>query len=141
VFRVLFVDDFNSCRSQMAEAIGSKLGQAKFVFTSAGLDRRPVDARTVAFLKDHGFDVSNKSSKTVDQVPHFEHYQVIVALAKDADRVFPAPPTKAVCLEWHVPDPSQVEGPPEAVQKAYEETFRFLDAHIRDLVEAVLGDG
>jgi phosphate transport system protein len=140
VFRVLFVDEHNSCRSQIAEAIGTKLGQSKFVFTSAGLDRQPLDQRTVEFLKDHGFDVSNQTPKTVDQIPHFEHYQVIVALAKEAERVFPAPPTKAVCLDWHVPDPSRVEGTPEQVHKAYEETYRFLDAHIRDLVEAVLGD-
>src|SRR5687768_6422747 len=36
VFRVLFVDEHNSCRSQIAEAIGSALRQPKFVFTSAG---------------------------------------------------------------------------------------------------------
>jgi phosphate transport system protein len=141
VFRVLFVDEHNACRSQIAEAVGSKLGQPKFLFTSAGLDRQPIDPRTVEFLTEHGFDVSNQASKTVDQVPHFEHYQVIVALAKEAERVFPPPPTKAVCLDWHIPDPSRVQGTPQEIRKAYEDTYRYLDAHVRDLVEAVLGDG
>jgi len=141
VFRVLFVDEHNASRGQMAEAIGVKLSQPKFVFTSAGLHKKPLDSRTMEFLTEHGFDVSHQSSKTVDQVPHFDHYQVIVALAKEAEVVFPPPPTKAVCLDWHVNDPSTAEGTPEEILAAYEETFRFLDAHVRDLVEAVLGDG
>jgi phosphate transport system protein len=141
VIRVLFVDEHNSCRSQMAEAIGSSLKQPKFVFTSAGLDPQPIDPRTVAFLSARGLDISHKSSKTVDQVPHFDHYQVMVSLAKEAHRVFPPPPTKAVCLDWSITDPSTVQGSDETIQKAYDETFEFLKAHINDLVEAVLGDG
>jgi phosphate transport system protein len=141
VIRVLFVDEHNSCRSQMAEAIGSSLKQPKFVFTSAGLDRQPLDPRTVTFLAARGLDISLKAPKTVDQVPHFDHYQVMVSLAKEAQRVFPPPPTKAVCLDWSITDPSTVQGSEEVVAKAYEETFEFLKAHVHDLVEAVLGDG
>jgi len=141
VIRVLFVDEHNHCRSQMAEAIGASLRQPKFVFTSAGLDRQPIDPRTIAFLRERGMDISNHAPKAVDQVPYFDHYQVMVSLAKEAQRVFPAPPTKAVILDWSISDPSRVEGTPEQVRAAYEETFEFLKAHVHDLVEAVLGDG
>lgn len=141
VIRVLFVDDHNCSGSQMAEAIGSSLKQPKFVFTSAGLERKPIDQKTVEFLAKRGIDISHKASMTVDQVPHFDHYQVMIALTKAAMRVFPPPPTKAVVLDWSITDPSEVQGSPEVVQKAYEETFTYLKAHIHDLVEAVLGDG
>ena len=57
-FRVLFVDEHNACRSQMAEAIAQSLGQPRFVFSSAGLDPRAIDARTLAFLKEKGHDVT-----------------------------------------------------------------------------------
>jgi phosphate transport system protein len=140
VFRLLFVDEYNACRSQMAEAIGNSLQQPKFVFSSAGLTREPIDPRTVLFLREKGIDISRYTSKAVDQIPHLDHYQIIVALAKQAQQVFPPPPTKAVCLDWSVPDPSQVKGSPEEVQAAYEATYQFLKAHIRDLVEAILGD-
>ncbi len=140
MFRMLFVDEDNSCLSQMAEAIGNLQQQPKFVFTSAGLERKPVDATTMLFLRDKGLDISRASSKAVDQIPHLDHYQIIVALAKDAQRVFPPPPTKAVCLDWSIPDPSQVKGSSEEVRAAYEETYKFLKAHIRDLVQAILGD-
>jgi phosphate transport system protein len=140
VFRLLFVDEHDSCRSQMAAGIGNALGQPKFLFSSAGLDRKPIDPTTASFLKEKGIDISRQTSKSVDQVPHLEHYQIIVALAKEAQRVFPPPPTKAVCLDWSLPDPSAMTGPPADIRKAYEESFQFLQAHIQDLVEAILGD-
>jgi phosphate transport system protein len=141
VFRVLFVDEHNSCRSQIAEAIATSLGQPKFVFSSAGLDKRPIDPETLRLLTERGFDIARLSPKAVEQVPHFDHYQIVVALAKEAGRVFPGPPTKAVCLDWSMPDPSKHLGTPEEVRAAYHHTFRILEGHIRDLVEAVLGDG
>jgi len=63
-----------------------------------------------------------------------------VALAPEARSVFPPPPTKCVCLDWSVRDPSRTEGNSDAVQAVFEETYQFLHAHIRDLVEAILGD-
>jgi phosphate transport system protein len=141
VFRVLFVDEHNSCRSLIAEAIGGALEQPKFVFTSAGLDRQPIDPETLRLLTERGLDITHLTSKTVDQVPHLDHYQIIVGLAKEASRVFPPPPTKVVCLDWSLPDPSKVRGSTEEVRAAYNETFRILEGHVRDLVEAVLGDG
>jgi arsenate reductase len=140
VFRLLFVDEHNSCRSQMAEAIGNSLGQPKFIFTSAGLDRRPIDSMTLSFLRDKGLDITRHTSKAIDQIPHLDHYQIIVALAKEAEQVFPPPPTKAVCLDWSLRDPSTVKGSPEEIKLAYQEAFDYLQAHIQDLVEAVLGD-
>ena len=73
-------------------------------------------------------------------MPHLDHYQIIVALAEEARRVFPPPPTKAVCLDWSVKDPSKVTGTPAEIRAAYEATYEFLHLHIQDLVEAVLGD-
>jgi phosphate transport system protein len=140
VFRVLFVDEHNSCRSQMAEAIGNSLRQPKFVFWSAGLEREAIDPTTASFLRDKGHDITAHTSKTVAQVPLLHHYQVVVALAKEAQRVFPPPPAKAVCLDWSVLDPSTVTGNADEVRAAYEATYQFLSDHIKDLVEAILGD-
>jgi phosphate transport system protein len=138
--RLIFVDRHNSCRSQMAEAIANSLNQPHFIFSSAGLDPKGVDPRTAAFLQEKGLDASKLTSKSVERIPNFSHYQIIVALTKEAERVFPPRPNKIVCLDWSIEDPSKVEGTPTEVQAAYEATFQFLRAHIEDLVEAVLGD-
>jgi len=140
VVRMLFVDEHNSCRSQMAEGIANYLDQPRLVFTSAGIDPRPIDPVTVKFMKDKGIDISRQTSKSVEQVPNLDHYQVIVALAKEAEKVFPPPPTKTVTLEWAVQDPSKVTGSPEQVHAAYEATYQFICEHINHLSEAILGD-
>ena len=140
VYRVLFVDEHNSCRSQIAEGIGNSLGQSKFIFASAGLEPWRVDPATVTFLKEKGIDISRATSRSMEQVPHLDHYQVIVALADPARKVFPPPPTKAVCLDWSTKDPSKVHGTSDEVRGAYEETYKILRSHLQDLVEAILGD-
>src|SRR5438477_117081 len=140
VLRVLFVDIRNACRNQMAEAIANSLGKSEFVFSSAGLDPHPLDPETVKFLAEKGLDISHHHSKSVSQIPNFDHYQVIVALAHEAQRVFPPPPTKTVGLDWNVKDPSFIEGTPEEIRAAYEATFQYINRHIRDLVEAILGE-
>jgi len=138
--RLLFVDVHNSCRSQIAEAIANSLRQPHFIFTSAGLDPTTMDPGTVRFLSQKGLDSSGQTSKSIGQISNLEHYDVIVALAKEAEKIFPPPPTKTVCLDWSVRDPSKVKGTEAEVRAVYEDTYQFLHAHIQDLVEAVLGD-
>ena len=138
--RVLFVDEDNACRSQMAEGIANVLNQPSFVFASAGLDPRPIDPATVKFLKDKGIDISRQTSRSVQQVPNLEHYQVMIALAPEARRAFGAAGTKTINLDWTVPDPCKVQGSPAEVQAAYQKAYQSLFDQIQDLVEAILGD-
>jgi phosphate transport system protein len=140
VFRVLFVDDDNSAASQMAEAIGNSLGQSKFVFWSAGLEPKPIDASVAGFLKERGLDISGRNSRSVDQIPHLEHYQVIVALSKDARRILPAPPTKAVCLDWSIVNAPESSTAMDPSPPTFAQLYDFLSDHVRDLVEAVVSD-
>lgn len=140
VYRLLFVDEHNSCRSQIAEAIGSALDQPQFVFSSAGLDPSPIDPATVRFLREKGLDISRQNSKRIDQVPNLEHYHIIVGLDKEVQKVLPPPPRKTVYLDWSIPDPSQLQGTAEQIHAAYEFAYENLRANIHDLVEAVLGD-
>jgi phosphate transport system protein len=138
VFRIVFVDQHGSCLSQMAEGIGNNLGLAKFLFASAGVEPGPLDPRTVRFMADKGIDISRQTSKGVLQIPNLEHYQVIVALSKGAEEVLPPPPTKTVGLSWKIDDPSKIPG--DEARASFEKAFEFLDVHIRDVVQAVLGD-
>ena len=140
VFRVLFVDDDNACASQIAEAIGHSLAQPLFVFWSAGLERKPIEAGVIQFLREKGLDISANNSKAVDQVPHLEHFQVIVALSPNARQVFPAPPTKAVCLDWSEATSCASNGAGAASSKNCTVVYDFLLEHVRDLVEAVVED-
>jgi phosphate transport system protein len=138
-FRVLFFGEHNACRSQMAEAIAQSLAQPKFIFSSAGLDPRPIDPQTVAFMRDKGHDLSRTAPKSIYQVPNLDHYQVIVGVAHEAQAAFPRSPRKMVYVDWAIDDPSRLQGSPDDVRAAYESTFTFLSSNVRDLVSAVLG--
>jgi len=138
-FRILFVGEHNACRSQMAEAIAQSLGQPKFIFSSAGLDPRAIDPRTLAFMREKGLDISRMAPKAIYQVPNLEHYQVIVGVAPEAQQAFPRSPRKMVYVDWSIDDPSRVQGSPQEERSAYEAAFTFLSSHVRDLVGAVLG--
>jgi phosphate transport system protein len=140
VYRLLFVDENNGCRSVMAEAIGHGLGQPRFLFSSAGLEPKPIDARTLEFLVSKGLETARLSPKRLDQVPNLDHYQVVVGLAKGLQKVLPTPPRKTVYLDWNMADPSEVRGTETEVREAYEAAYREIEAHTRDLVDAVVGD-
>jgi len=141
VLNVLFVDERSSCRSLMAEAIGTSLAEPGFAFESAGLEPLPVERATLDFMASKGFDVSRAVPRAVTDVEHLEHQDVIVLLAPEAKRAFPRRPRKAVLLEWPVEDPSRVTGSAAEVRAAYEKTFTFLQGQIRELVHAVRDSG
>jgi phosphate transport system protein len=140
VFRVLFVDEHDSCRGQMALGIANALEAKRFVFSSAGIEPQEVDPKTIEFMADKGIDISRHNSKFLNQILNFDHYEVIISLSKEADVAFPPAPTKTVSICWHIKDPSAVEGSKKEILAAYEKTFQFLDEQIRDLVNAILGD-
>lgn len=135
LFRILFVDQHNSCRSQMAEAIANSLGLDRFIFASAGLEPRPVAASTIAFMKEKGLDVSRMVPKAISQVPQLDHFQVIVTLDPEARKAFPTKPRKVVFLDWNIANPSVLAG--EAARAGYEQTYQFLQTHLRDLTDAL----
>lgn len=138
VLRVLFLDGANAGGSQMAEAIGQAIGDPRLIFSSAGLDPKPVDRGLVEFMAGHSIDLSRVKSRAIAQVPNLEHYQVFIALTPEAIGAFPPAHAKTVNLEWILPDPAAGERLGSAA--AYGETWNFLRMHITDLVQALLGE-
>jgi phosphate transport system protein len=134
VIRVLFVDQDNACASQIAEALANSMSRPKLVFASAGLDPKPVDPDVIKFLRSKGIDVGRPASKSVQQVPNLDHYQVLVALGTDVKKALPVTGNKVITLEWALKD---LHAEPHG---AYDEIYRTLHEHITDLSEAILGD-
>ena len=138
-FRVLFVDQTNGCLSRIAQVVAEGLGAKRFTFDSAGLTAGAVEPQTIRFLAEKGTDVSHQPSKSMDQVDTRD-VQVVVALSKEAERAFPQKPSKTLGLQWLVPDPSQTQGSAAEIRQEYQHAYETLTNHIRDLVQAILGD-
>ncbi|HEX3020051.1 MAG TPA: phosphate signaling complex protein PhoU [Chitinispirillaceae bacterium] len=130
-FRILFVDDSNSCQSQIAEAVANSFKENKFIFNSAGIDPKPIDRNTIEFMKTRGIDLSRIAPKGIHQIPNLDHYQVIIALTENSSRDFPKPSRKVVFLEW------PVEAVLDTTAK-YEEAYNFLKSQIFDLINAIV---
>lgn len=139
-FRVVFVDETHGCLSRMAELIGNRLGAERFSFSSAGVEAGTLDPQTVWFLAEKGFDASHEKSLSIEQIPQLEHVQMVILLSKEAEAVIPRAPSKALNVRWLVADPTRVHGTPDEIRAAYEHAFEALTTHIRDLIQAVLGN-
>ena len=139
VFRILFIDEHNSLRSRMAEAVAKGLSQPRFIFSSAGIDPKPIDPRTIDFMKRKGYDLSNTASHSVLQIPDLDLYHVIVAFAPEAKKVFPNELRKTIYLDWEIAAPSLAKDDAETIEAGLENVFSFVSEHIRNLVYAITG--
>jgi phosphate transport system protein len=137
-FRVLFVEENNSCLSQIAEGLGNSLAIDKFIFTSAGLKTAPIDPAALQFMKEKGVDISAYQPKTLEHIPNLEYYQVVVVFDRQLNRSLSALSSKTLVFDWSLPTPCTGEN--EAAKRAaLENSYKYLDTHIRDLVQAILG--
>jgi len=139
IYHVLFLDDDNSCASQMAEAIGQSLNIPKFIFKSAGITASAIDPMTIDFLQVKGMDVSKNSSKTLEHLGKTEPLQVIVTLSPTARNKIPPRYESKIILDWQIKNPNQRSGKAAQIHNAYEEAFQALKSHIEDLVQAIAG--
>ena len=70
--KIAFICFHNSCRSQIAEALGKHLAGDKFDFYSAGTETKPqINQDAVRLMKEiYGIDMEKSQySKTVDEIP------------------------------------------------------------------------
>ena len=70
--KIAFICVHNSCRSQIAEALGKHLAGDKFDFYSAGTETKPqINRDAVRLVKEiYGIDMEQSQySKTVDEIP------------------------------------------------------------------------
>lgn len=70
--KIAFLCIHNSCRSQMAEALGKLLRGDEFAFYSAGTETKPrINPDAVRLMKqEYGIDMEETQySKTFDQIP------------------------------------------------------------------------
>jgi arsenate reductase len=66
--KILFVCIHNSARSQMAEALFSRMCSGQFEAESAGIEPGTLNPLAVAVLKEIGIDISAKKTRGVSQV-------------------------------------------------------------------------
>ncbi len=132
-FKILFLSEDNACRSQMAEAIGKKLGAgSRFHFFSAGANpAQAIDPTAIDLLKERGVTVVGQKPRSLEEIEPLKIYDVVVTFRDGAVAQPPRAVYKNFALTWTVPEP-KVAG-----RLGYEKAFDELKTRIRDLMLAL----
>ena len=126
--KVAFVCVHNSCRSQIAEALGKKLASDVFEIYSAGTETKPqINQDAVRLMKQiHGIDMEvSQHSKLLTDTP-----QVDVVITMGCNVHCPFLPCSHR-EDWGLEDPS---GKPD---EAFLETIRLIEEKILDLRQRI----
>ncbi|MBE6639464.1 MAG: arsenate reductase ArsC [Ruminococcaceae bacterium] len=122
--KIAFICVHNSCRSQMAEALGRHLRGDEFDFYSAGTETKPqINQDAVRLMKElYGIDMEPAQySKTVDKIPKPD---IAISMGCDVGCPFIG---KAFDDDWGLPDPT---GKSDAIFIA---VIRQIEERIRNL--------
>ncbi len=101
--RVAFICIHNSCRSQIAEALGRKFAGEKYEFYSAGTETKPrINQDAVRLLKEmYGIDMEETQySKTFDKIPEVE---LVISMGCDVGCPYVG---RSFDDNWELPDPT-----------------------------------
>lgn len=101
--KIAFICVHNSCRSQIAEALGKHLAGDRFDFYSAGTETKPqINQDAVRLMKKlYGIDMEKTQySKTIDKIPAPD---IAISMGCDVGCPFIG---RAFDDNWGLPDPT-----------------------------------
>lgn len=101
--KVAFICVHNSCRSQIAEALGKHLAKDRFDFYSAGIQTKPqINQDAVRLMKQrYGIDMEQSQyTKTIDQIPVPD---IAISMGCDVSCPYIG---RAFDENWGLPDPT-----------------------------------
>lgn len=137
-FSILVLCTGNSARSILGEAILAQSGKGRIVAHSAGSKPKGMPhPGALRLLARKGIDAAPFRSKSWDEFTGHGAPKIDLAItvcgnaAGEACPVFIGAPLKA---HWGLPDPADVTGDDEAVDAAFEQTWRWLDARAQALL-------
>ncbi|MFZ5907343.1 MAG: arsenate reductase (thioredoxin) [Nitrospirota bacterium] len=128
--KIMFLCTGNSCRSQMAEGFARELGKELIEAYSAGLNPQGVNPRAVAVMKEAGIDISQQTSKSIDE-ELLKKMDVLITLCDNAAEACPWTPPGIRKIHWPLQDPAKAEGSEEEILLE----FRRIRDEIRERVE------
>ncbi len=141
VYRVLFIDEKNSCQSQMAEAIARKAFPESGKYASAGWSpAAELEPRFVEFMDRQGHSLTSAAPTPLQSVmSELADYHAIVSLEGSIESHLPAVPFHTIPLEWEVG--SVPEGlDDQRAEELYGEIYRQVAAQVEKLMVALRGE-
>jgi arsenate reductase len=142
--KVLFVCTGNSVRSQMAEGLLKALGSGQWKVRSAGMIQSFVHPLAIRVMEEIGIDISQQTSKSMDQFVN-EKFDYVITLCDHAAQFCPTFGGQGKRLHWPFEDPAGATGTTEerlvvfrrirdGIKKKIEEFLRSESSEIPDAI-------
>jgi len=134
-YNVLFLCTGNSARSIMAEALLNFWGRGRFQAFSAGSHpKAEVHGLALDILQRNRLPISGLRSKSWDEfatpdAPPLDF--VFTVCDRAAEEICPVWPGQPITAHWGSHDPAAVDGTDEEKARAFNKSFRELDARIK----------
>ena len=129
--KIAFICVHNSCRSQIAEALGRHLASDVFESYSAGTETKPqINQDAVKIIKDlYGVDMNEtQKSKLLSDIP-----EVDIVVKMGCNVVCPYLPAKHV-EDWGLEDPTGKSA------EEFIKTAKSIENKIKDLAERIINN-
>ncbi len=140
VYHILFIDDDNSCLSQLAEAVARKHFPESGVYVSVA-GKKPAASPAddlLEFMDTHGLDTSNVVPKANDLTPvQLNGFNVIVSLQAPVKSYIKSTPFGTTVMNW------ELAAVPEGCACSaddYEKLHRELGVRIKDMMVLLRGE-
>lgn len=122
--KIAFLCVHNSCRSQIAEALGKHLRGNEFDFYSAGTETKPQINQDAVRLMKQLYDIDmerTQYSKTVDKIPTPD---IVISMGCDVGCPYIG---RAFDDNWNLPDPTGKS------DEMFMEVIRRIEENIKEL--------
>jgi arsenate reductase (thioredoxin) len=133
-YNVLFLCTGNSARSILAEAILNHKAKGAFTAYSAGSHPSgKVRPEALKQLELAGLATDGVRSKSWDEFasPDAPRMNFVFTVCDNAaNETCPFWPGQPMTAHWGIPDPADVKGTPEEIERAFRDAFTILDRRI-----------
>jgi len=139
-YQIMFIDDDNSCLSQLAEAVARKHFPDAGIYVSAA-GREPAQSLAdglAEFMDSRGLDTSKAKPKAFDMTPaELNRFHVIVSLKDPVSSYIERIPFQTTALKWNLASTPEAC---ECGEQDYENIHRELSVLIKDMMMLLSGE-
>ena len=140
VYQILFIDDDNSCLSQLAEAVARKHfpESGKYVSVAGREAAETLSSGLTEFIDSHGMDASKAKPKAYDMTPaELNRFHVIVSLKAPVSSYIDKIPFQTTALNWKL---TSVPEDCACSDQDFESIHRELSVLIKDMMMLLRGE-
>src|ERR1700748_78137 len=122
---VLVLCTGNSCRSQMAEGYLRHFAGEKANIYSAGIEAHGVNRKAIDTMLEDGIDISQHSSKTIEQFLGMD-FNFVITVCDNAKERCPIFPSSAIKIHQDFPDPARAAGTDEEIRQKFRQVREMI---------------